>query len=247
MNRKGKILIVDDEPINLDFFDVMLSKLGFVVERAGDGEEALEKIRDGKPDLVILDNIMPKMSGWDVTRAVKQSPEYADVADTPIIMFSALDDVKDKIEGFELGIEDYITKPFNFSEVLARIKAILRSRELSHQVIERERRIAVIESLNNSLVYFTQHLREPVLQIVQAARTLDPADVRAVQSFIELVREETEATLASLDGLQDEISELKGKGAEIKEREITLDALEAKYQKHFQQYHNSLQNEGVRG
>ncbi len=247
MNPKGKILIVDDEPINLDFFDVMLSKLGFVVERAQDGEEALERVRQGKPDLVILDNIMPKMSGWDVTRTIKQSPEFADLAGTPIIMFSALDDVKDKIEGFELGIEDYITKPFNFSEVLARIKAILRSRELSHQVIERERRIAVIESLNSSLVYFTQHLREPVLEIVRAAQTLDPANADAVRAFVELVRTETEATLASLDGLEEEISELQGKGDEIKEREITLDALEAKYQKHFQQYQKSLQDEGVRG
>ncbi|TVQ39341.1 MAG: response regulator [Spirochaetaceae bacterium] len=245
MEHKGKILIVDDEQINLDFFDVMLSKLGFVVERAEDGEQALERVREGKPDLVILDNIMPKLSGWEVTRTIKQSPDYAEVSDVPIIMFSAMDDVKDKIEGFELGIEDYITKPFNFSEVLARIKAVLRGRELTRQVLERERRIALIESLNKSLVYFTRHLREPVLEIIRASQKLDRGNQEDIGRFVELVRSEIEATLASLDGLEEEIRDLQTKGDAIKSREVTLDMLEEKYQKHFDQYHKKFQSDGV--
>lgn len=247
MENKGKILIVDDEQINLDFFDVMLSKLGFVVERAEDGEEALERVREYKPDLIILDNIMPKLSGWEVTRTIKQSPDFVEFNDVPIIMFSAMDDVKDKIEGFELGIEDYITKPFNFSEVLARIKAVLRGRELSQQVLERERRIALIESLNKSLVYFTRHLRDPVLEIINASAMLDPSNVEQVQAFIVLVRNEIEATLASLDGLEDEIQDLQTKGDAIRAREVTLEMLEEKYQKHFDQYHKKFHNDGVPG
>ncbi|MFO8063466.1 MAG: response regulator [Spirochaetota bacterium] len=237
MDTKGTILIVDDEQINLDFFDVMLSKLGFTVEKAKDGEEALEKVQEIEPDLIILDNIMPKLSGWEVTRAIKQDEDYEDVRDVPIVMFSAMDDVKDKIEGFELGIEDYITKPFNFSEVLARIKAVLRHRDLSQQVIERERRIAVAESLNQSLVYFTRHLRNPVLEIISAAKELDPADQGRVKEFVDLVRKESEETLATLDGLEEEIQELQSKGDEIKARETTLEMLEEKYQKHFDNYH----------
>jgi DNA-binding response OmpR family regulator len=235
-SSKGKILIVDDEQINLDFFDVMLTKLGFVVEKAEDGEEALDKVMEVRPDLIILDNIMPKLSGWEVTRMIKQSEDYAEVRDVPIIMFSAMDDVKDKIEGFDLGIEDYITKPFNFSEVLARIKAVLRGRELSQQVIERERRIALVESLNKSLVYFTRHLRQPVLDLLTAAKELDPTDRSAVDSFVEKVREESEGTLATLDGLEDEIKDLQTKGDEIRAREVTLEMLEEKYQKHFDSY-----------
>ena len=245
MEHKGKILIVDDEQINLDFFDVMLSKLGFVVERAEDGEEALERIKEGRPDLVILDNIMPKLSGWEVTRTIKQSPEYAEVSGVPIIMFSAMDDVKDKIEGFELGIEDYITKPFNFSEVLARIKAVLRGRELTQQVLQRERRIALIESLNKSLVYFTGHLREPVQEIITATTELDHTDPEQVGRFVELVRNEIEATLASLDGLEDEVRDLQSKGDELKSREVTMEMLEEKYQKRFDQYHKRFQGDGV--
>ena len=79
MKLRGKILIVDDEPINLEFFDVMLSKLGFQVEKAVDGEEALEKVQAVNPDLIILDNIMPKLSGWEVTRLLKHETDRVQV------------------------------------------------------------------------------------------------------------------------------------------------------------------------
>ncbi|MDR2104066.1 MAG: response regulator, partial [Treponema sp.] len=145
MNPRKKILVVDDEKINLEFFEVMLSKLGFIVEKADDGVEALEKVKRFYPDLIMLDNIMPRMSGWEVTKILKNDPKYQEI---PIIMLSALDDVKDKVEGFELGVDDYITKPFNFSEVLARIRAVLRNRELFAQIVVRESRLSLAEELN---------------------------------------------------------------------------------------------------
>jgi DNA-binding response OmpR family regulator len=233
MDQKRKILIVDDEKINLDFFDVMLTKLGFQVMKAQDGEEALETVLAHKPDLIILDNIMPKLSGWEVTKILKSDEEYSSCRDIPIIMFSAMDDVKDKIEGFELGIEDYITKPFNFSEVLARIRAVLRNRELSTQVLKRERRIMLIESLNKSLVYFTQHLREPVTELLTTARALDPKDLEAVRRFIDLVVTESEKALAAMDGLEEEIDDLKAKGDRLKKEEVPLEDLEDKFQRNF--------------
>ena len=118
-----RILVVDDEHINVEFFQVMLSRLGYDVSTASDGETALERIVDDHPDLVLLDNILPGRTGWEITRLVKRDEAYAEVRDTAIIMFSAMDDVEDKVEGFELGIEDYITKPFNFSEVLALVNS----------------------------------------------------------------------------------------------------------------------------
>ena len=148
METQKKILIVDDETINLDFFDLMLSKLGFSVERAVDGVEALEKIKKFFPDLIILDNIMPRMSGWELTKILKNDIKFKDI---PIVMFSALDDVKDKIQGFELGIDDYITKPYNFSEVLARIRVVLRNRELYAQIVVRESRLSLAEELNKDI------------------------------------------------------------------------------------------------
>ncbi|MDR2177248.1 MAG: response regulator [Treponema sp.] len=145
MNTRKKILIVDDEQLNLEFFEVMLSKLGFTVEKANDGLEALEKVKQFLPDLILLDNIMPRMSGWEVTKTLKADPKFQDI---PVVMFSALDDVKDKLEGYELGVEDYITKPFNFSEVLARIRVVLRNRELFAQIAAREDRLSLAETLN---------------------------------------------------------------------------------------------------
>ncbi len=245
MKVKAKILIVDDEQINLDFFDVMLSKLGFVVEKAQDGEEALDKVRTFNPDLVILDNIMPKLSGWEVTKILKGNEDFAEFNHIPIIMFSAMDEVKDKIEGFELGVEDYITKPFNFSEVLARIKAVLRHKDLSDQVVQRERRIALIESLNKSLLFFTHHLREPMLELMNKASSLDSNNAKAVKDFIKTVKDESESTLAALDGLDEEIKELQGREDLLKKGEISLEDLEAKYQKHFNTWRE--RHDGHRG
>lgn len=233
MSLKGKILIVDDEPINLDFFDVMLSRLGFQVVMAEDGEEALEMIQQDRPDLIILDNIMPKMTGWELTKILKKSKAYEAYRDIPIVMFSAMDAVKDKIEGFELGIEDYITKPFNFSEVLARIRAVLRNRELSKQVLNRERRIALIESLNKSLLYFTDHLKKPMDELLEAAEGLDPSNRKLVDEFRGLVLKEGGQVLATLEGLREEIHELKSEGDKIRLDEVSLQDLEEKFQKHF--------------
>ncbi|MFP4152879.1 MAG: response regulator transcription factor, partial [Alkalispirochaeta sp.] len=210
-----KILLVDDEHINVEFFDVMLSRLGYHVISANDGDTALEKIVDEKPDLVLLDNILPGKTGWEITRLVKQDPEYAECAETAIIMFSAMDDVEDKVEGFELGIEDYITKPFNFSEVLARIQAVLRQRELSRQVARRERRLALSETLKNSLIYFTRHIKDPIADLREMASNLDPTDTDGVKNLVERILAETAGTLATIEGLEEEVQELQSQDDEL--------------------------------
>jgi len=236
MKLRGRILIVDDEPINLEFFDVMLSKLGFQVEKAVDGEEALEKVQACNPDLIILDNIMPKLSGWEVTRMLKHEPAYRRWRTTPIIMFSAMNEVKDRIEGFEQGVDDYITKPFNFSEVLARIRAVLRSRELSRQLNRRERRIAVVESLNNSLVFFTQHIKKPISDILALAESAQPTTAADMEKLVALVRREGGEILATLRGLEDEVSELQGKGEKLRRGDLSVEELEKKLRKHLKNW-----------
>ena len=148
MDTQKKILIADDETVNLDFFEVMLSKLGFVVEKSDNGIETLEKVKKFLPDLILLDNIMPGMTGREITKTLKNDPNFKDIS---IIMLSALDDVKDKVAGFEAGVDDYITKPFNFTEVLARINAVLRNRALFDQIKVRETRLALAEELNRDL------------------------------------------------------------------------------------------------
>ena len=236
MKLRGRILIVDDEPINLEFFDVMLSNLGFQVEKAADGEEALEKVRSTTLDLIILDNIMPKLSGWEVTRLLKHDEAWAAWRDIPIIMFSAMNEVKDRIEGFEQGVDDYITKPFNFSEVLARIRAVLRSRELARELVRREKRLAVVESLNSSLVFFTQHIRKPIADLLARAESLQPRDTEAVERLLEAVRAEGREILATLRGLEDEVAELEGKGERLRRGDLSLDELEKNMRRHLRNW-----------
>ncbi len=228
MQRKRKILVVDDEPINLEFFDVMLTRLGFTVEKAVDGEEALQKVRACSPDLILLDNMMPKLSGWEVTRILKREKEYRRWRDVPVIMLSAMGDVKDKVGGFELGVDDYISKPFNFAEVLARVRAVLRSRELAEQLVRRERRIAVAESLGRYLAFFTQHIRKPAEDLLARSEKTDVSDPAAVTALRRTVRRKTREILATLGGLEDKVQEFAKKGERLARGDPSLEDLESR-------------------
>ncbi|MDA8427521.1 MAG: response regulator [Treponema sp.] len=228
MENKKRILLVDDEPINLEFFEVMLSKLGFEVQKTDNGADALELVKRWKPDLVILDNVMPKLSGWEVTKIIKTSEEYRAYADIPIIMFSAMDDVKDKVEGLELGADDYITKPFNFSEVLARIRAVLRTRELIHQIEHREARLRVAEEIAHRVVSFTEGLHGTLASMVERAAALEP-ECGDAKPFVQMTRTESEKVLARLDDLKLAVASLTAEAESIKIAETALHAIKTKY------------------
>ena len=149
INRK-KILIADHDVLNLDFFDLMLSKLGFIVEKAQGGHEVLAKVTTGDvyPDLIVINTVLPKVSGWEILKTVKADPKTAII---PVILLSEIDDVKEIVEAFELGADYYILKPFNFSVVLARIRAALRNTVLFSQLSTREKRLALAEKVNINL------------------------------------------------------------------------------------------------
>lgn len=236
MKTNNKILIIDDERINLEFFDVMLSRLGFDVSLADNGEIGLQKVVEEHPDLILLDNIMPGITGWEITRLLKQNEKYTEYKNIPIIMFSDMDEVKDKVEGFELGIDDYIIKPFNFSEVLARIRAVLRHNALITQIAHRERRMAISESLNKSLVYFTEHLKKPVMDLLDEVKNLDQSDPELVKKFSESVIIECETTISTIAGLENEITQLKSEEEELKKSELSLEDLDDHFEKHFKKW-----------
>lgn len=118
-----RILIVDDDKSIVKVLAAYLEQSGFQVILAYDGEMALHALRRERPDLVILDLMMPHRDGWEVTHAVRADKN---LATTPIIILSARIEDTDKIVGLELGADDYITKPFNTREVVARVKALLR-------------------------------------------------------------------------------------------------------------------------
>jgi phosphate regulon transcriptional regulator PhoB len=119
----SKILIVDDEQDIVELLSYNLEKEGFSTIKAYDGETALKLVKTQKPELIILDLMLPKMNGLDVCRTIRHDPATANV---PIIMLTAKADEVDKIIGLEIGADDYMTKPFSVKELVARVRTILR-------------------------------------------------------------------------------------------------------------------------
>jgi two-component system response regulator RegX3 len=115
-----KILIVEDEESVLDPLELLLTKEGFSIETARDGREALEKFAKTNPDLILLDLMLPEISGTEVCRQIRIKSQV------PIIMLTAKDTEVDKVVGLELGADDYVVKPYSKAELVARIKAVLR-------------------------------------------------------------------------------------------------------------------------
>jgi diguanylate cyclase (GGDEF)-like protein len=130
-NVKGDILIVDDNPVNLDLLSGMLLDRGYRVRVATNGRRAISAARSAIPDLVMLDINMPEMDGYEVCRQLKGEGATADV---PIIFISALDNAIDKVKAFQTGGADYVTKPFQFEEVLARIEIQLKISRLQREM-----------------------------------------------------------------------------------------------------------------
>lgn len=136
---KENILIVDDTPANLQLLAQMLSEQEYKVRLAQDGTMALMSVQSSPPDLILLDILMPEMNGYEVCSQLKASPLTKDI---PIIFISALNEVFDKVKAFEFGGVDYITKPFQVQEVLARVEHQLHIRRLTKQLLERNARLA---------------------------------------------------------------------------------------------------------
>ncbi|QHW36993.1 response regulator transcription factor [Staphylococcus ursi] len=124
-----RVLVVDDEQSIVTLLKYNLEQSGYVVEVAQDGEEALQKEKETKPDLIVLDVMLPKKDGIEVCKTIR-----SDKNQVPILMLTAKDDEFDRVLGLELGADDYMTKPFSPREVVARVKAILRRSSLVNHV-----------------------------------------------------------------------------------------------------------------
>lgn len=122
------VLAIDDQENIIEFIKLGLKYEGFLVESAADGPQGLAAAQRINPDLIILDIMLPGMNGLEVCRNLRQNPTTRDI---PILMLTAKDDVRDRITGLDTGADDYLTKPFSFDELVARIRAILRRQNRS--------------------------------------------------------------------------------------------------------------------
>jgi two-component system, cell cycle response regulator len=131
LKTKASILVVDDDQSVLEYFDKLLGKEGYQVSSASDGRQALSMVRNQHPDLVLLDVIMPEMSGLEVCRILKAR---RDGRFLPIIILTSKGDTESRVEGLRLGADDYMTKPADPRELLARMEALLRIKELQDRI-----------------------------------------------------------------------------------------------------------------
>ncbi|EGQ2759491.1 response regulator transcription factor, partial [Staphylococcus pseudintermedius] len=156
-----RVLVVDDEQSIVTLLKYNLEQSGYVVEVAQDGEEALQKEKETKPDLIVLDVMLPKKDGIEVCKTIR-----SDKNQVPILMLTAKDDEFDRVLGLELGADDYMTKPFSPREVVARVKAILRRSSLvDHVRKEEEDEDIVIGSIRIRPDFFEVYRNDELLEL----------------------------------------------------------------------------------
>ncbi|EGQ3955277.1 DNA-binding response regulator [Staphylococcus pseudintermedius] len=156
-----RVLVVDDEQSIVTLLKYNLEQSGYVVEVAQDGEEALQKEKETKPDLIVLDVMLPKKDGIEVCKTIR-----SDKNQVPILMLTAKDDEFDRVLGLELGADDYMTKPFSPREVVARVKAILRRSSLvDHVRKEGEDEDIVIGSIRIRPDFFEVYRNDELLEL----------------------------------------------------------------------------------
>jgi class 3 adenylate cyclase len=147
-----RILAVDDAPANLDILRVRLESQGYEVFTAADGEQALERVAELEPDLILLDIMMPKLDGIEVVKRLKQDAAQRFI---PVILITAKADTKDVVVGLEAGGDDYLTKPFEHAALMARVRSLLRSKQLHDTVREQaellQKQTGELAELNSSL------------------------------------------------------------------------------------------------
>ena len=161
MTAKARILAVDDQPHNLRLLVDLLNARGYEVVTAASGAEALEKIGSERPDLVLLDVIMPNMSGYEVCKKIRENPATGVL---PVVMITALDPAEERVKGLEAGADDFLSKPINQPELLARVRSLLRIKQLYDTVQEQK---AQLGELNRTL---EQRVLEQVGQLDRLGR-----------------------------------------------------------------------------
>ncbi len=149
MDKKAKILVVDDEPQNVKLLEAHLLPKGYEILTASNGKEALQVVVDNDIDLILLDIMMPEMDGFEVTRKIRAEKATQLI---PIVLVTALKETEDRIKGIDAGCDDFISKPFDKNEVMARVNTLLKLSYLRRQLNEKEKFEAVINEIGDGII-----------------------------------------------------------------------------------------------
>ncbi len=174
MTRSPRILVVDDTPANVKLLTDVLTVKGYTVSTASSGAEALERIAAERPDLVLLDVVMPGMSGYEVCQRIRANPATGIL---PVVMVTALDPAGERIKGLDAGADDFLTKPINQPELLARVRSLLRIKALYDTVDRQSQELA---ELNRTLERRVQEQVGQLERLSRLKRFFSPALAEAI-------------------------------------------------------------------
>ncbi len=160
MSSSGVVLVVDDEELNRKLLRDLLISRGFQIEEARDGEEALQKARQLSPDIILLDVRMPRMDGFEACRELKQDPRTQLI---PVVLLTALSSVEDRVAGIESGADEFLSKPFHQAELVARVRSLIRMKQLIDQLERTENILFMMAAAVEAKDPYTEgHLRRLV-------------------------------------------------------------------------------------
>ncbi|MBU1577048.1 MAG: response regulator [Candidatus Edwardsbacteria bacterium] len=155
----ARILVVDDDANIINFFQAVLEEQGYTVATAGNGIEAIKKVKEFHPEVILLDVIMPEMDGYEVTEELKGDPATSSIS---IILVTGMDTLDDKVRGLEAGADDFITKPFNFDELVARVRSLVKLKRLQDQLANLQK-----EFTQDILLKQKQKLSQNIILVVE--------------------------------------------------------------------------------
>ncbi len=160
-----KILVVDDEMDTRETMAMFLLRLGYEVQTAQNGQQGLQMLKKQPCDLLVLDVMMPIMNGFQMLEEVRRDPALKTI---PVVMVTALDKTSDIVKAFELGANDYITKPYVNAELIARVSAALRS----HRLEKEKKRGLQLQEFKKSLMELSQKMKQPLVQLTRCSSQL---------------------------------------------------------------------------
>jgi DNA-binding response OmpR family regulator len=182
MKDKPVILVVDDQLQNIELLEAHLVPQGYEVVKAASGEEALGKLSGNQIDLILLDVMMPKMSGIEVLEKLRADEKTKAI---PVVMVTVLKETEDKVKALEAGCDDFISKPFDKIELLARVKSILKISYYRRQLEEEEKFKAVVDKISDGIAICSQDylIKDSNAAILKYLNVSDPANVNLVETL----------------------------------------------------------------